>query len=46
MPTLGKGLFIENYIGLNEVGHYRFNTENRVGRSTSSIIGIWKPKIR
>lgn len=44
--TIGSGKFIEvyNYISLNEVGHYRFSTEIRVGRNNSSIIGIWKPK--
>lgn len=43
--TIGSGKFIEvyNYIGLNEVGHYRFSREMRISRG-SSIIGIWKPK--
>jgi hypothetical protein len=42
--TIGSGLFIKvyNFTSLNEVGHYRYSTENR-GRS-NYLVGIWKQK--
>ena len=44
LPTIGIGYFIEvyNYIGLNEIGQYRFKTLPKY--SIGSIIGLWKPK--
>ena len=46
LPTLGKGLFIEvyNYVGLNEIGQYRFTIQPK--KHYDSIVGIWKQKIK
>lgn len=43
-PTIGSGLFIEvyNYIGLNEIGQYRYTIP--VKRHTKSMVGMWKLK--
>jgi hypothetical protein len=45
-PTIGNGLFIEvyNFIGLNEVGQYRFIIQPK--EQSDSIVGIWKPKTK
>lgn len=42
--TIGCGQFIEvyNFIGLNEIGHYRFRSLSRI--KSQGLIGIWKPK--
>ena len=46
LPTLGKGLFIEvyNYVGLNEIGQYRFTIQPK--KHSSNLVGIWKQKIK
>ena len=42
--TIGRGQFIEvyNFIGLNEIGHYRFRSLQKI--KSESLIGIWKIK--
>jgi hypothetical protein len=42
--TIGEGWFIEvyNYIGLNEIGQYRFRIP--VKKHSKELVGIWKPK--
>lgn len=42
--TIGWGQFIEvyNFIGLNEIGHYRFRSISRI--KSESLVGVWKPK--
>jgi hypothetical protein len=41
---VGNGWFIEvyNFIGLNQIGHYRFSIP--VKKNEDSLVGIWKPK--
>jgi hypothetical protein len=43
---VGSGLYIEicNFIGLNEIGHYRYSTYSRFEFASPSVIGLWKPK--
>jgi hypothetical protein len=46
LPAIGGGLYISvtNYVGLNEIGHYRYSNENFVSTSYS-VVGMWKPKL-
>jgi len=44
LPTIGIGDFIEvyNFIGLNQIGQYRFRIP--IKRHASNLVGIWKLK--
>ena len=46
LGTIGSGLYIQvtNYLGLNEIGHYRYSSESSIIGSPS-VIGMWKPKL-
>ena len=46
LGTIGNGLYIQvtNYLGLNEIGHYRYSSESNIIDSPS-VIGMWKPKL-
>lgn len=46
LKTIGGGLYIQvtNYVGLNEIGHYRYYGEDGAIDSPS-VIGMWKPKL-